>query len=177
MDGELISWEQDNADPGVIPHPHYRKMTADDDQIALWNSDRTTFIVRYAEVLLTYAEAQARAGGSPNADAYSAVNKVRNRAGLADLTPGLNGEAFADSVVQERAWEFAGFEYAARWYDLVRLEMVEEANSDANRVTQDDVAEGQPYDFDVVGDISNRRNWFAPYPTSEVQQNSNLSNN
>lgn len=41
-----------------------------------------------------------------------------------DLSPGLSPEQFADSVVQERAWEFCG-EMEGRWFDLLRLEMVE----------------------------------------------------
>jgi len=58
-----------------------------------------------------------RADGNANADAYLAVNAIRQRAGLAGLS-GLANNAFIDAVVQERAWEFAG-EYT-RWFDLVR---------------------------------------------------------
>ena len=83
-------------------------------------------LIRYAHVLLIYAEAQARANGSADSDAYDAVNAIRQRAGLAPLS-GLSNTDFINSVVQERAWEFAG-EYT-RWFDLVRLEMVESANA------------------------------------------------
>ena len=149
-------------------------MTADDDPEALWHSDRTSILMRYAEVLLIYAEAQARADGSPNVDAYTAVNQVRNRAGLTNLPSGLSGEAFADSVVAERGWEFAGLEYPARWYDLVRLEMVGEANSQENRVTEADVAPGESFHLELVGDPNDPKNWFAPYPASDALINSNL---
>jgi hypothetical protein len=63
------------------------------------------------------------ASGSPSGADYNAVNLVRFRAGLPNLTPGLSQTAFRDSVVQERAWEFAG-ESGVRWYDIVRLQML-----------------------------------------------------
>ena len=45
-------------------------------------------VIRYAEVLLWYAESQARADGAPNNLAYECINKVRNRAGLENLPAG-----------------------------------------------------------------------------------------
>jgi hypothetical protein len=96
------------------------------------NDENTSlYIFRYPHVLLTYAEAKARSG-QLDASAYEAVNMVRRRANKVDvlssseydLSPGLSAEQFADSVVQERAWEFCG-EMEGRWFDLIRLEMVE----------------------------------------------------
>jgi len=65
--------------------------------------------------------------GGPDASAYEALNTIRNRAGLPDLASGLSAKAFRDSVVAERGWEFAGGESASRWFDLIRLELLEEA--------------------------------------------------
>jgi len=65
--------------------------------------------------------------GGVDASAYNAVNLIRSRAGLPDLTPGLSATDFRDSVVAERGWEFAGGEPASHWFDLIRLEKVEEA--------------------------------------------------
>jgi len=96
------------------------------------NMGQPLYIYRYAHTLLTYAEAKARSG-QLDASAYEAVNMVRRRANKADinspskydLQPGLSATQFADSVVQERAWEFCG-EEEGRWYDLLRLEMIEQ---------------------------------------------------
>lgn len=63
------------------------------------------------------------AGNGPSADAYNAINLVRQRAGLPNVTAGLSQTAFRDTVVQERAWEFAG-ENGVRWFDIVRLQML-----------------------------------------------------
>ncbi|MCF8360805.1 MAG: RagB/SusD family nutrient uptake outer membrane protein [Prolixibacteraceae bacterium] len=89
------------------------------------------YLLRYAQTLLTYAEAAARSGNLDE-KAYNCVNMVRRRANNLninapsefDLT-GLSPEAFADSVVAERSWELAG-EPEGRWFDLLRLEKMEE---------------------------------------------------
>jgi hypothetical protein len=75
-------------------------------------------LYRYADALLIYAEAQNEADGSPNAEAYAAVNAIRNRAGLDDLTPGLSQSDFRKAIWQERRVELnAEFK---RKFDLVR---------------------------------------------------------
>lgn len=74
--------------------------------------------MRYSEILLIYAEALSEAnGGAPNADAYTAINKVRKRAGLNPLE-GLSPAAFKDAILLERRLELC-FE-GQRWFDLVR---------------------------------------------------------
>ena len=63
-------------------------------------------ILRYADVLLSLAEAINDASG-PTAEAYVAVNAVRARAKVPDLTAGLAAAAFKDSVFLERRYELA----------------------------------------------------------------------
>jgi hypothetical protein len=75
------------------------------------------YLLRFADAYLIAAEAEARAG-VPSATAYSNVDSVRKRAGLPILTRGLSQQAFIDSVLQERSWEFYG--EGDRWYDLTR---------------------------------------------------------
>ena len=82
-------------------------------------SDADFIYLRYADVLLMYAEVINEINNGPDTDAYDAINEVRNRAGLADLTAGLSYENFKDSVLQERQWEFVMEGH--RWYDLVRM--------------------------------------------------------
>lgn len=87
-------------------------------------------VLRYADVLLIYAEASNETNGAPTADAYTAINKVRVRAGLAPLE-GLSYQAFKEAVWLERRLELA-FE-SNRRFDLVRtgklLEAVKAENS------------------------------------------------
>lgn len=84
-------------------------------------SSKNLSIIRYAEVLLIYAEALNERNGRPTAEAYQAIDKVRERAHivkLADIAPALSQDAFRDSVFQERRKELV-YEYQ-RWFDLVR---------------------------------------------------------
>ncbi|GAA4196797.1 RagB/SusD family nutrient uptake outer membrane protein [Pedobacter jeongneungensis] len=74
-------------------------------------------VIRYADILLLYAEVINNING-PDAEAYDAINKVRARAKIADLTPGLSADAFRDSVFLERRKEF--IQEGHRWFDLVR---------------------------------------------------------
>ena len=66
---------------------------------------------RYAEVLLTYAEAANMAEDGPSTAATDAINLVRRRAGgnnqsvYADLPYGMSKAAFDNEVIKERAWE------------------------------------------------------------------------
>jgi hypothetical protein len=68
-------------------------------------------------VLLIHAEAVNEKDG-PVAAAYASYNKVRKRAGLENLTPGLTQAQFRDSLRVDRRLEFV-FEYS-RWFDLIR---------------------------------------------------------
>ncbi|MFI5138619.1 MAG: RagB/SusD family nutrient uptake outer membrane protein [Sphingobacteriales bacterium] len=75
-------------------------------------------VIRYADVLLLYAEVQNEINGAPTADAYAAINQVRTRANVPNLTSALNQTAFRDSVFLERRKEF--IQEGHRWFDLVR---------------------------------------------------------
>ena len=88
-------------------------------------------IIRYADVLLIYAEAANMANGSPTQTAVDAVNQVIDRAnGFAPvaghplLTTAMSKEAFDDAVIEERNQELC-FEYD-RWFDLVRKRILKE---------------------------------------------------
>lgn len=74
-------------------------------------------ILRLADVYLIAAEAAAQLSG-PTAEAYGYINIVRARAGLPDLTAGLDKAGFVNAVLQERSWELFG--EGDRWYDLTR---------------------------------------------------------
>ncbi|HTE28986.1 MAG TPA: RagB/SusD family nutrient uptake outer membrane protein [Chryseolinea sp.] len=74
-------------------------------------------LLRYAEILLIHAEAENEANG-PTDKAYKSLNRVRKRAGLEDLTPGLSQSQFRDSLYLDRELELV-YEYQ-RWFDLIR---------------------------------------------------------
>ncbi|MFD1629777.1 RagB/SusD family nutrient uptake outer membrane protein [Pseudopedobacter beijingensis] len=63
---------------------------------------------RYADVLLSKAEALANGGGVPTQETINLVNRIRNRAGLEDvkLLDYQNLTAFNDMLLTERSHEF-----------------------------------------------------------------------
>ena len=88
--------------------------------------------MRYSEVLLIYAEAQAMAKGIDQS-CIDALNAVRARAretrGLAKLSDYTSAQDFQRAIFDERGWEFAGLEFGQRWADLMRFERAKEMNS------------------------------------------------
>ena len=137
-----------DKNPATIPwensqrkHPLYEKFLK--SEVYDFNrprSYRAIEIIRYAEVLLIYAEAQTRAG--QNAAAIEALNQVKRRAaGLAfqSIAPGVDvSSASIDEIIAEKGWELAG--EGKRWFDLVRTEKVAEvamnrSDKEQNKIT------------------------------------------
>jgi hypothetical protein len=100
-------------------------------------------------------------GNPADASALEAVNKIVRRAhGLPINTPDASVDwttASQEDIIQEKAWEFAG-EYS-RWFDLVRLQMVEEV-----------IEKKHSDDLQPLGPI----NYYAPLPARETLANPNL---
>jgi hypothetical protein len=154
-------------------HPFYRKYRAGliengvadginetDSTIISMNpsTNKTTDVIRYPLVLLTYAEATDMAGGGPTGGGYAAINLVRARAGEAPLTPGLSQIAFRDSVVFERSYEFAA-EMGVRWFDIQRLQLLPQV-----------VAARSPLDNPISGsNLANLQDkYYAPIPVNDM---------
>jgi hypothetical protein len=122
--------------------------------------------IRFAEVLLIYAEAQNEADGTPNADAYNAYKRVRDRAEL--TTPAIgtfNQASFREAVWRERWYEFC-YENIL-WFDMTRTRKV------FNVTTKN-------FD-DFVGHVNlssnqplQEKHLLFPLPRPEVQNNPNL---
>ena len=92
------------------------------------NNDKSNvnwYFLRYADVLLLYAEALNEWKHGPTTDAYNAINAVRRRGygnpgntSTCDLTEGLDEKGFREAVRKERSYELS-FE-GHRRMDLVR---------------------------------------------------------
>lgn len=80
-------------------------------------TDMSTQLMRYADVLLIYAEAiMGDADSTGDAAAVDAFNQIRRRAGLSE-----KGMITRQSLTDERRIEFA-FEAGKFWLDLVRMD-------------------------------------------------------
>lgn len=129
------------------------------------NNNLNVPVIRYAEVLLIYAEAQNELTG-PTQEAYDALKRIRDRAQLS--TPDLgtfNQASFREAVWEER-WHELAYE-GITWYDMVRLRKVYNETTDS-------------FD-DFVGHVnlnSNKaleeKHLLFPLPTPEMRNNPNL---
>lgn len=114
---DTVTWAMPD---GAAFAKYYDPTNTVDRTARAWQQLPNNWIVlRYADVLLMYAEA-VNEGGAPVAGAgtaEAALNAVRQRAGIAPVS-GLSQGALRDSVRLERRREFA-FE-GQRWFDLSR---------------------------------------------------------
>ena len=130
-------------------------------------SDNNYYAMRYAEVLLTAAEALNEVSG-PTDEAIGYVNQIRARARNTpegtndfptDVASGISQDDFRDLVLEERRLELS-FEFG-RWYDIKRRQLGEEA------FLASDALEPHP-NFDPS------RDYLFPLPGDELIRNENL---
>ncbi|NJK96674.1 MAG: RagB/SusD family nutrient uptake outer membrane protein [Bacteroidales bacterium] len=116
--GKIVNYP---ATPGVTGGKYMMKYNLEGQPLAVWGwSGNQISVIRYPDILLIYAEATNELNG-PTAEAYAAINEVRQRAKVADLA-GLDKDSFRDAVLQERRMEFT-FE-GRRYFDLLRTDKI-----------------------------------------------------
>ncbi len=123
-------------------------------------------VIRFADVLLMYAECLNELGQT--AQAYQYVDAVRQRVGLArlsDIKPGMGHDQFLAQLKHERVCELAG--EGTRWNDLVRWGELD---------SQAKVSQLAAHDPDFKNFIVGKHKWL-PIPQSELDLNPNLKQN
>ncbi|HEY4789163.1 MAG TPA: RagB/SusD family nutrient uptake outer membrane protein [Bacteroidales bacterium] len=132
-------------------------------------SEANATVLRFAEVLLIKAEAENELNG-PTSNAYTAINRVRNRAGLTNLS-NLTQNQFREAVYLERRLEFVG-EYQ-RYFDLIReTDSISTGEGPLNRgiLTKSLIAVGKT-------NVSAPKHYLYPIPETEIQRNPKLTQN
>lgn len=128
-----------------------------------WYASNNRRMIRLADVLLMYAEAQNEATG-PDATAYDAINRVRARANMPDITPGLSKDAFRTAVRDERVLELSL--EGDRIFDLLRWG------------TMADVFMSHPeYRSNSKGVFVKNRDEYLPIPFNDVSANPKIKQN
>ncbi|MGM9511502.1 RagB/SusD family nutrient uptake outer membrane protein [Larkinella sp. GY13] len=136
-------------------------------------------IYRYAEVLLSYAEAQNEAVG-PDASVYAAINQVRTRSELPNLKTGLTQAEMRVAIMRERRVELAFEE--RRWFDLMRLKLAEKNLNGTLHAMKIELVGGKPV-YTVIPAPEGGKTFFAnknyllPIPQSALNQNTKLTQN
>jgi len=158
-----------NYDNNIKPRVWYRKYLDDYfriNQFEVFNSPINFRALRFADVLLMYAEALNNLNRT--AEAYAFVDRVRVRAGMQTLTlarPGLTAAQFQLQLEHERITELSG--ESVRWNDLARWGYFEDAAKLAILKARD-----SEFNNFVLG-----RNKYMPIPQAEIDINPNLKQN
>jgi hypothetical protein len=108
---------QDPLDPSVYISTKY----IDNTRTLVDDGDNNVIVFRYADVLLSLAEALNSKGYVADGEAFDLMNSIRTRAGLPNLTSATvtNQQEFTEALLKERRHEF--FYENHRWFDLKRL--------------------------------------------------------
>jgi hypothetical protein len=77
-------------------------------------------LIRYADILLSRAEALVMSTGSVSAEALGLLNQIRTRSGLSSYTSqdASTKDQFIDLIIKERGWEF--YSEGKRREDFIR---------------------------------------------------------
>jgi hypothetical protein len=108
---------QDPLDPSVYISTKY----IDNTRTLVDDGDNNAIVFRYADVLLSLAEALNAKGYVADGEAFDLINRIRIRAGIPNLTSTTitNQQEFTEALLKERRHEF--FYESHRWLDLKRL--------------------------------------------------------
>jgi len=121
-------------------------------------------MLRYAEVLLIYAEAENEADG-PVTEVHDAVNRVRSRVGMPDLPAGLSKDEMRERIYNERRVELCS--EGTRLEDLIRWRKLKEV------MERKHLNQGVNY---VIANFDEFR-YLWPIHQQEIDVNPNLEQN
>jgi hypothetical protein len=165
--GVTVTWSDPPPNYGPAFNKYLDESEFQNMHTRAWQAQSNDWIVlRYADVLLMYAEAVNEGGAATGMTAEQALNAVRTRAGISAVS-GLSQTAFRDAVRLERRREFV-FE-GQRWFDLVRWGILDAAI----RAKTTELQTIAPGETSVHGVKSN----LMPIPQSERDINPNLTQN
>jgi hypothetical protein len=124
----------------------------------IYISDINEKVLRYADILLLYAETVTMQGRTT--EAYPLVNRIRARAKLAPLTAGLTAAQMMDEIRHQRMLEF--FREGQRFYDLKRWGLLEQEIKNSDKVGKE---------------FFSAKYAYFPIPQGELNTNPNIKQN
>ena len=134
--------------------------------VCFMRTEMSTQMMRYADVLMVYAEAiMGNADSTTDADALDALNQVRSRAGLPNRTL-----ITKQSIIEERRIEFA-IEGGKFWMDLLRIDrnLANDLLRDQNRgtlISYDPFVEGE--EAVRLGNVVDGLEFLLPLPAGDL---------
>ena len=134
----------------------------------LSNSETSFIILRYADVLLMYAEALNEIEG-PVSAVYSAINSIRTRpsVNMPELANGLSKEQMRNAIRLERRIELAG--EGSYFYDIRRWDIISQGMTGPIFGSKGNIIESRSY--------NSNRDLYFPIPYTEIDLNPALEQN
>ena len=165
--GDSVTWTDPPANLGPAFNKYLDETDFENMHTRAWVRQANDWIVlRYADVLLMYAEAVNEGGTATAGTAEAALSLVRVRAGRVPVS-GLSQGVFRDLVRLERRREFV-FE-GQRFFDLARWGVLDSAiRAKTAELHAIDSLETTPHGI---------RGSLLPIPLSELNINPNLTQN
>lgn len=141
------------------------------------NTNRVIPLIRYAEILLNFAEATNEASG-PTPEVYQAVEAIRQRAGLRpyQLPTGLDQAAMRTAIQKERRIELAyeGF----RFFDVRRWKIAAQTDNQMMHGMEVDRGPAPVYKiFNVRKHNFTNAMYLWPLPLAEIAKSPELLQN
>lgn len=170
-----------NSKSGYIERKFTSNLADFDD---MWNTGLNIIVIRYAEILLTYAEAKIESGSIDNS-VYEAINAVRERAGMPDVDQAAynNQTTLRTLVRRERRVELAL--EGLRWFDIQRWKIGSQVRSGYIYGTRLGTVDKTTGKLTLKGNhvsveqrtFNDNRDYLWPVPQAERDINKNLTQN
>lgn len=147
---QLMNWQYSNLNAGKV---YFRKWLPN----YVWNNSYVgvnVVLMRYADVMLMYAEALNETGAT--AQAIPLINKVREMHGLMPAITVTSKDDVKQQIIHERTMELTL--ESTRFFDLRRWGMLEQAMQIANRTG-----------------FSSSGHGYLPVPLSEINNNNEVN--
>jgi hypothetical protein len=129
-----------------------------DNNEGIYISEINEKVLRYADILLLYAETLTMQGRT--AEAYPLINRIRTRAKLAPLAAGFSADQMMAEIRHQRMLEF--FREGQRFYDLKRWGLLEQEIKNSDKVGKE---------------FFTAKNAYFPIPQGELNTNPNIKQN
>lgn len=161
---------------------YFKKYVSDADYSNPWNCGLDLIYLRYAEVLLTYAEASIELGGTAiNQSVLDALNKIRSRddVGMPNITT-FNQEELREIVRRERMIELAM--EGLRLFDIRRWKIGEEVipGTIKGMTYENPNNPGTFVTVELTGYVKEfkpEKHYLWPLPFRELNLNKNITQN
>jgi hypothetical protein len=164
---------------------YMRKFMGNFENASSYSTHSTDWIImRYADVLLGYAEALNESAG-PTTDVYNTIISIRKRAGVAagadgqyGLKAGMTKDEMRTVLQSERRVELAFEE--SRYWDIRRWKLAE-TTMNQPRTGLSIAKVGTTYNFNPISVLTTKfitpKMYLYPIPYDEVQKNPNMKQN